>query len=176
MSAVVEKSESAESLGGSAARTVAPEAFQHPAPELLRIWTLIGLRWTLLLMLVLGTALYLLHWEKWKIAAGVGAVALLGTALARRSAATRFEITGWQLTDSFLAVRAGGRTRSTAYIPRTRIHYAEIGAGPLERRFGLVHLLIFVAGAEAPVARLRGLKPPDAERLRRELLPELRNA
>ncbi len=64
------------------------------------------------------------------------------------------------------------RTRRT--VPRTRIQHVDITSGPFERMLGMVSLHLHTAGSATAVLVIPGLSPTQAERLRQELLSNLK--
>jgi membrane protein YdbS with pleckstrin-like domain len=60
------------------------------------------------------------------------------------------------------------KTRRT--VPRQRIQHVDINSGPLDRRFGLVQMSLYVAGSMGSVGAIPGLRPEEAEALRTALL------
>lgn len=166
MSAIVQPnplSNTPTSIGGA-------PATHRPHASLQRIWTLIGVRWTLLLALLTAATLYFLKLSPWQIGGAFAGVVLVGLVVARRSATARFASQSWSFDEHLLTVTRGARAVATISIPRNRIHYAETSAGPLERRVGLMHVRVYVAGSDKPAVTIPGLTPQQAEWLRRELV------
>ncbi|MFF2503959.1 PH domain-containing protein [Streptomyces sp. NPDC058067] len=76
-----------------------------------------------------------------------------------------------------LLISRGVLWREETIVPYGRMQLVEVTSGPLERRFGLASLQLHTAAA-ATDARIPGLTPPEAERLRDRLteLGEARSA
>jgi membrane protein YdbS with pleckstrin-like domain len=55
-------------------------------------------------------------------------------------------------------------------VARDRIQHIDINSGPMDRRFGLVQVVIHTAGMIGSVAAIPGLTPSEAEFLRQQLL------
>lgn len=55
-------------------------------------------------------------------------------------------------------------------VSRGRIQHVDINSGPLDRRFGLVQVSLYAAGALGAVGSIPGLRPEEAEALREALL------
>lgn len=142
---------------------------QRPQAGLQRVWMLIGIRWTLLAAVLAATVLYFMHMATWKIGAAFAVIVLLGLVISRRSAAARFAAQAWTLDELQLTVtRSAGA--ATITIPRSRVLYAESTSSRLERRFQMMRLHAFVAGAEKPAVTIPGLTPQQADWLRHTLL------
>lgn len=76
-----------------------------------------------------------------------------------------------------LLISRGVLWREQTVVPYGRMQLVEVGSGPLERRFGLASVQLHTAAA-ATDARIPGLAPAEAERLRDRLsaLGEARSA
>lgn len=76
-----------------------------------------------------------------------------------------------------LLISRGVLWREETVVPYGRMQLVEVGSGPLERRFGLASVQLHTAAA-ASDARIPGLVPAEAERLRDRLteLGEARSA
>jgi membrane protein YdbS with pleckstrin-like domain len=77
----------------------------------------------------------------------------------------RFKVSPEEFT-----VELGVITQQRKTVPRLRIQHVDISSGPIDRMFGLTQLSVYTAGSIAPVIRVPGLRPDEAEDLRRELL------
>ena len=76
----------------------------------------------------------------------------------------------YQLRSHDLVMSHGILWKSRRCIARGRVQHIDINSGPLDRRFGLVQVSIYVAGALGSVGSIPGLTPADAERLREAIL------
>ena len=74
---------------------------------------------------------------------------------------------GFRVTPRTVEIRKGLVFRSYRIVARNRIQHIDINSGPLDRRFGLVQVVIYTAGTV--VGMIPGLLPERAEALRLEL-------
>lgn len=81
----------------------------------------------------------------------------------------RLEWEAWtfQLTDETLEMNHGWLFRRSRTVARDRIQHLDFTSGPLDRRFGIVHVVVHTAGAT--VGTIPGLSPERADRLREQL-------
>lgn len=77
---------------------------------------------------------------------------------------------GYAITDDELEVKYGIWWKTRRAVARSRIQHVDISSGPIERSFGLRTLSVYVAGAAGAVIQIPGLRPSEAERIRRILL------
>ncbi len=82
----------------------------------------------------------------------------------------QFDRWRYQLREFDVVIHKGLFWRSERYIARDRIQHIDINAGPIDRRFGLVQLVIYAAGIAGSVGLVPGLSPEDAEWLKEQLL------
>lgn len=75
---------------------------------------------------------------------------------------------GYAERDRDLLVHHGLLTRRLSIVPYARMQFVDVTAGPLERAFGLATVQLHTAAA-ATDARVPGLPPPEASRLRDRL-------
>lgn len=83
----------------------------------------------------------------------------------RQWSAWKYEVTTHEVILSW-----GVWWQTTRLVPRDRIQHVDIKSGPLDRRFGLVHVGLYVAGAHGSVGSIPGLHPDEAESLRSMLV------
>jgi membrane protein YdbS with pleckstrin-like domain len=83
----------------------------------------------------------------------------------RQWSAWKYEVTTHEVILSW-----GVWWQTTRLVPRDRIQHVDIKSGPLDRRFGLVHVGLYVAGAHGSVGSIPGLTPDEAEVLRSMLV------
>ena len=76
------------------------------------------------------------------------------------------------LTERGLEIRRGVFWRSVVNVSRTRVQHTDVNQGPIERSYGLGHLVIHTAGNWSASVRLAGLAHTTALSLRDELTPE----
>lgn len=84
----------------------------------------------------------------------------------------QFDNWRYQLRDYDVLIKKGLVWRSERYIARDRVQHIDINAGPMDRRFGLVQVVIYSAGVSGSVGLIPGLTPDEAEWLRDQLLTE----
>ena len=103
------------------------------------------------------------------LAAGIGlaAVVVLGVT-AERFVHRRFAAWGYAERDDDLLVRRGVMFKRLSVVPYGRMQFVDVTAGPMERAFGLMTVRMHTAAA-ATDARIPGLVPDDANRLRDQL-------
>lgn len=113
----------------------------------------LGVAWALtghwLLGLAGGLVLLLGVWRAWAIARAVRAW-------------------GYAERDNDLLVRHGLLVRRLSIVPYARMQFVDVSAGPLERAFDLATVQLHTAAA-ASDARVPGLRPAEASRLRDRL-------
>lgn len=80
--------------------------------------------------------------------------------------------TNWtyELREHDLVMTWGVFWRTRRCVARDRIQHIDINSGPMDRRFGLVQVVIHTAGMIGSVAAIPGLTPSEAEFLRQQLL------
>ncbi|MGC4896128.1 PH domain-containing protein [Micromonospora sp. DT31] len=114
---------------------------------------------------VLGVAWALIG--HWLLGAAVGATLLLATF---RSVTIVRAVRAWGYAerDDDLLVRHGLLVRRLSIVPYSRMQFVDVSAGPLERAFDLATVQLHTAAA-ASDARVPGLRPAEASRLRDRL-------
>ncbi|WP_425426862.1 PH domain-containing protein [Asanoa hainanensis] len=110
------------------------------------LWGIFGL-WPL--GLAFGAVLVLMLWRFWSIFRAVRAW-------------------GYAERDHDLLVRHGLVVRRLSIVPYARMQFVDVSAGPLERVFDLATVQLHTAAA-ASDARVPGLRPAEASRLRDRL-------
>jgi uncharacterized protein len=68
-----------------------------------------------------------------------------------------------------LRVARGFMWRTDTVVPYKRIQHIDIGQGPLERAFGIAHLVVHTAGTHNNIVTLPGLPVDRAETMREEM-------
>ncbi len=76
----------------------------------------------------------------------------------------------YRVTPLGIEIRRGVVWRTTNHIPRSRVQHTDVRQGPIERRFGLAHLIIHTAGTMSASITLEGLQRETAVRIRNHLL------
>lgn len=79
---------------------------------------------------------------------------------------------GWRLDASTFQTRSGVYTKVWKGVPRDRVQFVEVTAGPLQRSAGLATLVVRTAGVRTPAVTVEDLETDVAERLRAELSPK----
>lgn len=74
----------------------------------------------------------------------------------------------YELRDIDLVLTWGVFWQTRRVVARDRIQHLDINSGPIDRRFGLVQVVVYVAGGS--VGSIPGLQPHEAEALRTALL------
>ncbi|MGW4499431.1 PH domain-containing protein [Micromonospora sp. NPDC004336] len=128
--------------------------------ELLRLAMLLGV---VLLGLGVGWALS----GAWPVGLAFGAVLLLG-ALRVVAIVRAVRAWGYAEREDDLLVRHGLLVRRLSIVPYSRMQFVDVSAGPLERAFNLATVQLHTAAA-ASDARVPGLRPAEASRLRDRL-------
>jgi membrane protein YdbS with pleckstrin-like domain len=103
------------------------------------------------------------------LAAGIGLAAVVVLAVAaERFVHRRFAAWGYAEREDDLLVRRGVMFKRLSVVPYGRMQFVDVTAGPIERAFGLMTVRMHTAAA-ATDARIPGLLPDDATRLRDQL-------
>ncbi|MFE3767461.1 PH domain-containing protein [Streptomyces sp. NPDC059104] len=158
---------------GTKAETGEPEWVGLPG-GLLRLRRLLLVIWTVVLTVATAVPLGLLAGPGWALFGVVWLVLLAWgwVMLGRNWRSWRYA----ERADDLLISR-GVLWREQTVVPYGRMQLVEVTSGPLERRFGLASVQLHTAAA-ASDARIPGLVPGEAERLRDRLtaLGEARSA
>ncbi|MER5608834.1 PH domain-containing protein [Micromonospora tulbaghiae] len=147
----------------------------EPWPDTVR-WQPISrdLIWVELIRLGIGLAVALVvlgvAWAlsgHWLLGAAVGVALLIGV---WRSVTIVRAVRAWGYAerDDDLLVRHGLLVRRLSIVPYSRMQFVDVSAGPLERAFDLATVQLHTAAA-ASDARVPGLRPAEASRLRDRL-------
>ncbi len=83
---------------------------------------------------------------------------------------------GWRLDDQTFQTRSGVYSKVWKGVPRDRVQFVEVAAGPLQRWAGLATLVVRTAGVRTPAVTVEDLRTDVAERLREELSPAAANS
>jgi membrane protein YdbS with pleckstrin-like domain len=103
------------------------------------------------------------------LAAGIGlAAGVVFAVAAERFVHRRFAAWGYAERADDLLVRRGVMFKRLSVVPYGRMQFVDVTAGPIERAFGLMTVRMHTAAA-ATDARIPGLVPDDATRLRDQL-------
>lgn len=78
----------------------------------------------------------------------------------------RYTSLGYAIDDGELRVARGFFFRVDTIVPFVRVQHIDVGQGPIERRFGLSHLVVHTSGTHNSTVTLPGLKAEDAAAMR----------
>lgn len=150
----------------------------HPAIK--RVWLFSGLLGSVFMAALLATptVMFTLLVRKnpnysflmgWIIAAGI---LLWALSLVYTLAKIRRQWENWQyeVREHDVILSWGVFWQTRRHVARDRIQHLDINSGPLDRRFGLVQVGIYTAGAAGAVGTIPGLRPEEAEDLRDMIL------
>ncbi|MEV1333671.1 PH domain-containing protein [Micromonospora costi] len=118
-------------------------------------------------IVVVGVAIGWALSGHWLFGLGL-AVVLLLTALRAISIVRAVRAWGYAEREDDLLVRHGLLVRRLSIVPYARMQFVDVSAGPLERAFDLATVQLHTAAA-ASDARVPGLRPAEASRLRDRL-------
>jgi uncharacterized protein len=99
---------------------------------------------------------------------GTGAAAIVVFAWTWWMIGRNWRSWGYAERNDDLLVVHGALFRTLVVVPYGRMQLVDVVAGPIERSFGLVNVKLHTAAASTD-ARIRGLRPDDAGRLRDRL-------
>lgn len=86
----------------------------------------------------------------------------------------RYQAWSWREAEDELHVASGLLVRVVTIVPFGRVQHIDIAQGPIERRFGIVTLILHTAGTRGASVPLPGLLQPDAEALRDRIRGKIR--
>lgn len=145
---------------------------QRLAPEVVTVWRLMAVATgTALLLAVAGFAVVTGRPWAWLATAAVGALVVVSAAWWPRVSYDHFR---WGVDDGVLRIHRGVVFRTQASVPAFRIQHIDLTQGPLDRWFGLRHLVVHTAAPGADL-ELPGLPADDAPRVRAELFAMARD-
>lgn len=98
--------------------------------------------------IVTGLALLLILWTLW------------------RTPARQFAMLGHALGDDALRVVRGYLFHTDTIVPFVRVQHIDVGQGPVERIFGVAHVVVHTAGTHNSVVTLPGVDPATAHAMR----------
>lgn len=143
---------------------------EKPDPKVLMVW-----RWSnalgysifsIIAMLVLGLLVVFAKYPSWYLGLCLIPIALWffsGLVLKRQ-----WENWTFQVTTEALDMSHGWIWKNRRIVARDRIQHVDINSGPVDRRFGLVQVVVYTAGAT--VGMIPGLRPERANALRDQLM------
>lgn len=137
------------------------------AAEVVTVWRLMaGTAGTVVLLAVVGFALATGWLGAWIAAVAIGALVVVGTIWWPRASYEHFR---WDVDDGVVRIHHGVVFRTQVSVPAFRIQHIDLTQGPLDRWFGIRHLVVHTAAPGADL-ELPGLPAGDAARVRAELL------
>ena len=80
--------------------------------------------------------------------------------------ARRYERLGYSLGEEELRVARGYFFRTDTIVPFVRVQHIDVGQGPVERRYGLSHLIVHTSGTHNSTVTLPGLPAATAAAMR----------
>jgi membrane protein YdbS with pleckstrin-like domain len=148
---------------------------QRLHPAIRKVWQIGTLFGGLVLAAVLAGVEYLFivrHVDAWPLAFPVigPGLGLLKTGVGWTLAGRQYERWTYTLREHDLVLNYGVFWRTRRCVARDRVQHLDINSGPLDRRFGLVQVSIYAAGALGGIGSIPGMTPESAEALREALL------
>jgi hypothetical protein len=98
------------------------------------------------------------------------AVAALGLMVAVVYPSALYRSWSYQLRPLELITRRGVIVKTERWLPRARVQYVDIVAGPISRALGLRQLVIYTAGSRLLTVGIPGIQADEAADLRADLL------
>lgn len=144
----------------------------HPAIR--KVWQISTLFGGLVIAALLGIPEYFLtrHVDAWPIPfPAIGpALGVLKTGIGWLMAGRQYDAWTYALREHDLVLNYGVLWRTRRCVARDRVQHLDVNSGPLDRRFGLVQVSIYAAGALGGIGSIPGMTPEAAEALRAALL------
>jgi hypothetical protein len=113
-------------------------------------------------------------WSQWLAVSGIAAAFVVVVGLLATGAwwwpLAAYRHRWYRLDDDGLEIRNGVIFRRVVYVPRSRVQHTDVNQGPIERLFGLAHLVIHTAGTLSASVTLAGLDQDRAIRIRNHLV------
>jgi len=148
------------------------EGWKPLAPPVKTLWVVSSLLWggVLSIGVLVFELLVLRRVQGWPVglATFLGVLFLLAIPLALSF--FRYRFWSWRLGEDDLAIRQGVIYRSERFIARARIQHVDVASGVISRMLNIVSVSVFVGGKLAAAAVIPGVRPGEAEELRRVLL------
>ncbi|APG63776.1 hypothetical protein LPB140_10015 [Sphingorhabdus lutea] len=73
---------------------------------------------------------------------------------------------GYDMADDRLEIERGFLFYQNSIVPFSRVQHVDVGQGPIERIFGMAHLILYTAGQHNSHVTLPGLTRDQAEQMR----------
>lgn len=158
-----------ESSGAVAPVASAEGPVHQPDPKVLAIWRLSNGFGTFVVLLLVAPFGYFLSrvlgaWALWAPPVAVLAFGAVGQAVL----ALQWRAWRYRLTPGTLEMEHGWLWRRRRVVRRERIQHVDFNSGPLDRRFGLVQVVVYTAGTT--VGMIPGLTQETAEAFRAALV------
>lgn len=145
------------------------EGWERPDPKVLKVWRgSSALTWGII-TLVLIAFIVAINWRRRKPRTYLIPLATIACgALAQSVLRRQWEAWRFRLTPETLEMSHGVLWRTRRVVRRERIQHVDLNSGPFDRRFGLVQLVVYTAGAS--VGFVPGLTPERAETMRDRIM------
>lgn len=146
------------------------------APQIRTVWRVSALISGVILALIAGGITFLIVHDhsslgfKLLITLGVAVVGFLLGGIGLFTADIQWKSWTYQLREHDLVMGYGWFWQHKRFVARDRIQHVDVNSGPLDRRFGLVQVVVYAAGAHSTIGTIPGLSPEEAEFLRSQLL------
>lgn len=135
------------------------------------MFAVVMLAWAMATGVVFATGEAGLRWVLRALAAAGAIAAPLLIWLATAWPALSYRNVSYRIDDAGIEIRSGVWFKRITTVPRSRVQHTDVGQGPIERRYGLGHLVIYTAGTEFARVVLPGLAHERALAIRDTLLP-----
>lgn len=111
-----------------------------------------------------------LHWALGLVV--LGSVVLIGGLcwLAHCWPTIEYRHRSYRVNDRRIEIRKGVLWRTVLDVPRSRVQHTDVNQGPIERKYGLAHLVIHTAGTTSASVTVEGLSHETAVRIRDHLV------
>ena len=124
--------------------------------------------------LVSGVTGAIALWSQWLAVSGIAAAFVIVVGLLAAGTwwwpLAAYRHRWYRLDDDGLEIRNGVIFRRVDYVPRSRVQHTDVNQGPVERLFGLAHVVIHTAGTLSASVTLAGLDQDRAIRIRNHLV------
>ncbi len=169
-----------ESLAPSEPEAPAPlndDTVRQLHPNYVSIERLVG--WIVFIVFAVGVIVgnVLLFWLaeelRWRLGLVVlGSVAFLGGLawLTHCWPPIAYRHRSYRVNNHRIEIRKGVLWRTILDVPRSRVQHTDVNQGPMERKYGLAHLIIHTAGTTSANVTLEGLGHETAVRIRDHLV------
>lgn len=135
-------------------------------------WIVVGVL-GFLIILGVGLLFWLNDWPALAfVIIGVLALVILGGLcwLAHFWPAIEYRYRSYRVSATGVQILKGVLWRSVMDVPKSRVQHTDVNQGPIERKFGLAHLVIHTAGTISASVKLEGLGHETAVAIRDHLM------